>query len=193
MPKEIAAESHHRVKNTLQSIVALVSILSGAKGHLDKNDVRRLLTHVHNLSSLHDALYEAVLSTTSWKELNIESVCSKILGRFGCLYNFTGTFLTTPRIVSTVSLILSDIMTALEMQSARDIECNGACEGESEYKIEFIWSADPHPDSFLTSSGLQLAKLVLSSEIQGLFYQIPSEQKNGALRHGIGFVIRRHR
>lgn len=72
-------ESHHRIKNNLQVITALVEMQLGAAGETAAEYLRRLHQHIRILASIHDLLTQQAKNTDKVDYIGTQAVLGKLL------------------------------------------------------------------------------------------------------------------
>ncbi len=72
------AETHHRMKNNLQGMVALLNLHLRNQGVLGEGEVKKIIAHVQGLASLHDVLLERARGDEDTRVVNLAPLIEKL-------------------------------------------------------------------------------------------------------------------
>lgn len=73
------SETHHRVKNSLQSVISLINMQRRGKETLSSDDVQRILAHIQGVSSLHDILSDNAKTDGDASTVSVRLLFEKLL------------------------------------------------------------------------------------------------------------------
>lgn len=78
--RQAMRETHHRVKNNLQVIAAMIDVrLASRPGDLPASDVRRLADSVRTLAAVHDLLTDRARDDGGADHVEVRALCRKLL------------------------------------------------------------------------------------------------------------------
>lgn len=72
-------ETHHRIKNNLQIIAALVEIQGLRDAPVGESTLRRINTHVRSLATIHDLLTQQAKTDTDLTDLNAKAMLDRLI------------------------------------------------------------------------------------------------------------------
>lgn len=73
------AESHHRVKNSLQNVISLLNLQVRKAGSLNGDQVKKLSSLIHGLAVLHDILNEQAREHGDVKSISVDRVFERVV------------------------------------------------------------------------------------------------------------------
>lgn len=75
-------ETHHRVKNQLQSIISLLNLQLRDRGVIDQEGAKKIVAHIQGLAALHDVLVEQSKEDGDTRTVQLHHVCEKLISVF---------------------------------------------------------------------------------------------------------------
>ena len=176
--KRAMQESHHRIKNNLQVVAALVELQTSEAGADDRGDyLRRISRHIHVLASIHDLLtQQAREDDAGFDSLSVRAGLERLLsllqetsGVRRIRAEIADVRLPTKQIAS-LALIVSECVSNAIKHAAGDIEVTLRQEG-SRARLEISDGGNGFPPDFdsgrASKTGLFLIDGIAEFDLRG--------------------------
>lgn len=172
-------ETHHRVKNNLQIIAAMIEMQM--LEHQDAQfipigDYRALKSHIHTLSIIHDLLTHNLREDEQSQRLSAKDLLDQLLPRLQqtaghrAVHCTAQDALLTARMSTALSLVLNELVTNALKYGQNEI-CIGFRVADDQATLEVTDDGAGFPDDFdaraRANMGLELVESLVQSDLRG--------------------------
>jgi GAF domain-containing protein len=175
--KRAMVETHHRVKNNLQLVTALLEMQSPAENDtMSIHEVRRLNQHIQALGVIHDILTEEAKEDGEANDLSTQRVLGRLipvlqttLGERRLLATIEDLLLTSKQVTS-VAIIVNELISNAGKYGRGDVELT-LQEGDDRVHLEVCDDGEGFSEAFdpsaADSTGVELIENITHYDLRG--------------------------
>jgi two-component sensor histidine kinase len=167
------AESHHRIKYSLQNVISLLNLQARGTNGLSAEGVKKLSAHIHGLAVLHDLMVARTREGEDIATVDLDRIFERVLGIVsrGAAARTEIALEHCPvnsRQAGSLLVVFNEMVSAALKLGGATVAVSLRCaDGSAALTVKAQRSADAHPHAMpmIDAAGLELIKLLCQADL----------------------------